>query len=116
MENEDTFEPENGPCAGDCKWVHDGRLICQPGENTCLGANLLTAEESDFHSAELVEATSAINRILANIPERPNFELSVLQFKQGLMLAWVEHGATEIEGGVTAESDPDVIAKCLNLI
>ena len=92
-----------------------GNAGCGPGD-ICKQAKLVEAEESAFHTAELIEATRAINKILADIPEHPNRSLSIVHLKQGTFLAFAEHGGIEIEDGITADSDPDLVVKHFKLI
>lgn len=91
-------------------------LLCIPGDENCKNAELLEAEASAFHTDELIKATKAINEILASIPKSQSCELSFLHLKQGTMLAWVEPGGTPIEGAITGNDDPDVVAKYLKLV
>ncbi len=120
MENRSEIKSCDGIIQPDCEWVHiPGKIkpmVCVPGKGGCKRAEFLKAGESAFHSAELIEATNAINKILANISEHPTASLSVLTLKQGLFLSWVEHGGEESEGGITSDSDPDVVAEHFNLI
>ncbi len=127
MENKDNVRPPTCDSSVEsCKFVGFTRLVddketnfasCLPGAGGCYSpAKLLEAEESEMHTAELIKATNEINKILANIPEHPTCGLSILHLKQGTLLAWVEHGQAEIEGGITSESDPELVAKHFNLI
>lgn len=107
------------PAQSHCKHVNDmtGKLICMASKvPTCLIPALLPAKKSDFHSEEMIEATNSINQILADIPAHPTARLSILKLPQGLMLGWVEHGGAKVEGGITYDSNPDLVAKHYNLI
>lgn len=119
MENELSFgKPTCDPVIESCHFQIDpptGVMTCAPGNASCSAAEFLEASESCFHTIELIEATRAINAILASIPESPSSSLAILHLKQGTMLAMVEHGGKEIEGAITAESDPEVLAKHLKL-
>lgn len=114
-------ESEKPVCSGrdaKCKWVHTpGPLSCVAGDvSTCNMVNILEAEESDFHDSNLVAATAAIKEILANIPPDANGRnLSFLHTNMGQLLAWVEHGGTAAEGGVTADDDDETVATTLKL-
>lgn len=109
-------------CSGrgsQCKWVGSPKihpLICVDGNGSCNVAELLEAEESAFHTAELVKATKEINEILATVSENGNCKLSFIDTGQGIMLALVEHGGTPIEDEISKDSEPDVVAKHLKLI
>ncbi|MEO8074027.1 MAG: hypothetical protein ABI686_12385, partial [Acidobacteriota bacterium] len=97
MENEKVSEPVCDGKGSQCKWIGHPKLhplICVSGSGGCNLAKLLEAEESDFHTAELVKATKAINEILATVSENGNCKLSFIDSGQGIMLAWVEHGGT----------------------
>ncbi len=127
MKNKNTFSaPICDPAINDCHFVGAAKLVndkeikfaaCLKGAGGCFSpAKLLQARESEMHTAELIKATNAINKILANIPEHPTCGLTILHLKQGTLLAWVEHGGTEIKDGITADSDPALVAEHFNLI
>lgn len=117
------YQNDDLVCGGrgsSCKWVNNSPihpLICVEGSPaTCNIVNLLEAEESDFHDSNLIEATAAIKEILAKIPPDPNGRnLSFVQTNMGTLLAWVEHGGDQIEGGVTAEDTDETVAAALKL-
>lgn len=115
--NNDDF----GVCSGrdsNCEWVHNpGPLACESSNvSTCNVVNILEAEESDFHDSNLIAATAAIKQILANIPPDENGRnLSFLHTNMGQLLAWVNHGAEPVEGGVRANDDDDTVAAALKL-
>lgn len=119
MENENVAEIECSGRKSHCKWVGHPKvhpLICVSGSGGCNLAVLLKAEESDFHTAELVNATKEINEILESITENGNCKLSFIDTGQGIMLAWVEHGGTPSGDEISKDSDPEVVAKHLKLI
>lgn len=115
MENQELSG--NNPCKLDCDYQIMGTMLsCVTGTPTCNLAEFIEAEESEFHDANLIKATWAIKAILAAIPEDQNGRnLSLLNTKKGLLLAWVEHGGTPIKGAVTSDSDIDSIASALKL-
>jgi hypothetical protein len=110
---------ENRPCGrgGDCMFqIMGDTLSCSSGDPTCSLASLLEAEESTFHDAVLIQATTEINSILASIPEDENGRnLSFLHTDMGIFLAWVEHGGTPVEDALTADSDAEELAAALKL-
>ena len=118
MENDNGVPVCGGRKGSSCKWVHNpGPLSCIEGDPaTCNVVNILEAEESDFHDSSLVAATAAIKEILANIPADPNGRnLSFVTTNMGTLLAWVNHGGDEVEGGVTADDDDKTVAAALKL-
>jgi hypothetical protein len=85
----------------------DGTPIfgCANGGSDCLMCKVLEVEVSDFHDKHLQKATQKIKKILADIPPDPKKrELSLIRTKKGLVLAWLDHGAS-ISG------DADVITQ-----
>jgi hypothetical protein len=90
---------------------------CKPDlTNDCGMAMLLEAEETIFHDIQLIKATSQINEILKLIPpDSSGRNLSFLNTKMGIFLAWVEHGGEAIEGAVTSDSDNKTLAAALKL-
>ena len=94
----------------------DGWVSCEPGTNTCGIAELLEAETSGFHDANLAEATRKINEILGSIPPDPEGrKLSLLHTNFGSLLAWVEHGGAVSDPGIRPDADNATIAKALRL-
>jgi hypothetical protein len=107
-------------CSGrqSCKWqATPGELSCVSSPTgTCNVANILEADESDFHDSHLVKASCEIKEILASIPPDPNGRsLSFIHTNMGTLLAWVEHGGTPIEGAVSSEHDDSTVAAALKL-
>jgi hypothetical protein len=106
------------PCrAGNCgHQILDDKVGCATGPGDCRPVSLLEAEESGFHDASLIAATSAIKDVLANIPPDANGRtLSFLNTRMGTLLAWVEHGHDAWEGAVTGADDDATIAAALKL-
>ena len=110
-------------CVGTlCDWQAEtaqGRrltiLSCEDGFGGCGKAELLDADESDFHDQSLIEATRKIKRILAGIPkDSRGRKLSFCQTKMGTLLAWVQHGGMA-SGRVTAKDSDAKVAKALKL-
>jgi hypothetical protein len=90
---------------------------CTSGDGSCLVAEFLFAEESDFFPAELKEATERIREAIANVPDPGDGRrLSILNTPFGVVLAWVEHDVQPTEPPVTFASDPAEIIEALGLI
>ena len=99
-----------------CSWnAVDGDVGCSSGNNSCLIAKVLTADESDFFTAELKDATDQIQKILTNIRSRRGRKLAFLQTPFGVLLAWVRHDIKVSDDAVTSESSPKEIKKALGL-
>lgn len=81
--------------------------------NDCTVTGLWQADRSDFHDADLQNATKQINKILARI-ERDNRDGSrhprLIKFQNRLMLVWVQRGHL-----VTSQDDDAEIAKALRI-
>jgi hypothetical protein len=110
---------ENNPCKSGCDFQVDdlGSASCVSGGDTCMVAGLLEAEESDLHDITLIQATQSINEILSGIPaDSEGRNLSFLKTNMGVLLAWVAHGETAIEGAVTASDDDETVSDALKLI
>lgn len=111
---------KGGPaaCTGRaCDWVNGGKSgqECVDGSGGCTNAHLCEAEESDFHTQELQEATRKINRILSRIAPDPNGRtLSFCEVTEGQFLAWVKHGGGPKKGVTRRDSDAK-IARALKL-
>jgi hypothetical protein len=115
---------QNGPkeCVGpQCEWQAQtvkGRMVmdCVDGSGGCGKAELLDADESDFHDKALIEATRKIKRILAGIPkDSRGRKLSFCQTNMGTLLAWVQHGGKASGRSVTARDSDAKVAKALKL-
>jgi hypothetical protein len=115
---------QNGPgaCKGaDCEWqntVQGGTPVmsCENGNGGCGIAELLDADESDFHDQSLIEATRKIKRILAGIPkDSRGRKLSFCQTNMGTLLAWVQHGGKASGRRVTARDSDAKVTKALKL-
>lgn len=96
-------------------WVGDDSVICQDGTGGCMDAKFITAEESAYHDKQLIEATHAIQNILAGLNAPNGLSLSVLDTGSGLLFAWVRHGKKATDGAVTSDDDSETIAKALQL-
>src|SRR4051794_12986448 len=79
---------------------------CSSGNDSCLMAEFLTANESDFHTAELKEATDEIRKIIAGIRKERGRKLALLSTPFGVLLAWVRHDIKIPAGAITKESSP----------
>lgn len=101
----------------DCYWTFARTMGCAIGQPaTCKSIpKFLEAEPSDFHDEALVKATRKINEILAEVSSERGAP-SLLLTRQGVLLAWVNHGAEHSPDDVTADSDDETVAKALRLI
>ena len=102
-----------------CGWnAFSNSVGCSSGDGSCPIAEFLTAEESDFHTAELIEATQQIRSILSKVPKRKdNQKLGLVTTPFGVLLAWVQHDLTQVpEGSVTINSPDEEIIKALGII
>lgn len=71
----------------------DGGLGCQSDDGSCWTAMMCEAEITDFHDAELYDATARIQDILNEFSDRKDGKkLSFVHTEEGTMLAWVHHG------------------------
>lgn len=125
MPNEERQRPcSPGQCC--CFTVRSHKIVCSACASgcDCSAAQLLDADKSAFHTDEIAEATQAINKILSEIPnDSEGRNLSFIQTKMGIMLAWVEHEDESLrdankdddEIAVTSADDNDTIAKALHL-
>ena len=106
-----------GICVGkSCGWnSFSSRLSCTSGDGSCLDAELVIADESSFHTAELVKATHEIREILTKIKHRHEHKLSFLNTPFGLMLAWVRHDIETPDDAITIESSSAEIAEALGV-
>ena len=116
MENENS---ELGPMCrgGDCGFqVADGRFGCSQDGTGCRPVDLLEAEPSAFYDNYMLEATRAINDILAKIPADPDGRvISFIDTNMGTLLAWVDHSGIILENAVTQDDDDATIAAALGL-
>lgn len=93
-----------------------GDLGCTAG-SSCFHAQLLEADESNFHDATLAKATSKINDILSSIPnDDKGRQLSFLHTSCGTMLAWVRHDIDVPANSVCADSPRQELISSLGLI
>lgn len=94
----------------------DGELGCTNGDNYFY-AGMLRAKESNFHDADLVDATQKINEILAPLEKKAgDRKLSFLHTPFGTMLAWVRHDLEVPKDAVNRDSPKEDHAKALGLI
>jgi hypothetical protein len=81
--------------------------------NDCTVVGLWQADRSDFHDAELQNATEEINEILDRV-ERDNEDssrhLGFINFQGQLMLVWSHHGEV-----ISSADDDRHIAKALKI-
>ena len=99
-----------------CGWnAINGDVGCSSGNDSCLIAELVTASESNFFTAELKDATDQIQEILANIQPKRGRKLAFLKTPFGILLAWVRHDMRIPVGAVNSESSPQEIKKALGL-
>ncbi|HRH45277.1 MAG TPA: hypothetical protein PKY82_26800 [Pyrinomonadaceae bacterium] len=116
------METETGCVDGTCGYGICGDEVgCSNQGDLCSLANLLEAEESEFHDSQLIEATQAIKEILAKIPpDKRGRQLSFINAKPGLLLAWVDHSGAAFRNAktkeiITHDSHKDKIAAALKL-
>ncbi|HEY6805705.1 MAG TPA: hypothetical protein VI306_19150 [Pyrinomonadaceae bacterium] len=110
----------NGDCDGfrcDWTWSKSG-FGCDSGEGGCFAPIFSEAELSDFHTADLEEATKKIKRIIAKIPKDPQGrKLSLCYTNMGFLLAWTTpHGSRKVvKTGVTRRDSNAKVARALKL-
>ena len=106
-------------CEGfDCDWAWTrSGFNCTGGGGGCEIANLVQAEETYFHPAELEEATKKINRILSKIgPDPKGRKLSFAHTHLCVLLAWCSHtGKPRAKSAVTRHDNPDKVVRALKL-
>jgi len=96
--------------------LHGPEMLCYPSKaNKCtVHTKFWEPEEArPFHDETLMEATKAINRLLASAAERrpdPEWELCFIEFQNRPFLAW-----SKPEGGLTSDDDPAAVAHALGL-
>lgn len=99
-----------------CGWNAFSKTIgCSSGDGSCLIAEFVPADESDFHTAELVKATEAIRDVLSGIKPKKDRKLAFVNTPFGILLAWVEHDISVPQGSVNIKSSDDDIAKALGI-
>lgn len=107
------------PCGGEkCSYnlnLISDQVNCDVGTGSCFDAKLLSADVSPFHGKDLEDATASINAILAKVPEKKGFELSLLNTNMGLLLAWVSHEGTTSPDDITSRNTDDEIAKAFRI-
>jgi len=104
-------------CIGkSCGWNAFSRDVgCSSGNGSCLLAEVLTADESDFYTADLKEASEQIQKILSNIKRRRGRKLAFLGTPFGVLLAWVRHDVNVPDTATTSDSSLKEIKKALGL-
>lgn len=100
---------------------YGNQVFCCAGRpNTCNNLRLLKAEESEFHDEAVIEATSRINAILAELkPRAPeNHHLALLDTSLGLCLVWAKRieRPDDLSGFVRATSTEREITRALRLV
>jgi hypothetical protein len=99
-----------------CGWNAFSRDVgCSSGNSSCLLAEVLVADESEFHTADLQEASAEIREILSKIKRRRGRKLAFLGTPFGVLLAWVRHDIKVPDDAITSESSPKEIKKALGL-
>jgi hypothetical protein len=99
-----------------CGWnSFSGTIGCSSGDNSCLTAEFLTANQSDFYTAELLEATVQIQNILGKIKRPRGRKLALLNTPFGVLLAWANHDVDVPAKSVDIHSSPTKIIKALGL-
>ncbi len=112
------MENDSNACLeGGCAWgLWEDEFGCGHGSGGCALANFLECEESNFHDANLVKATTAIRAILSLIPPDPRGRnLSLVQTNLGVVLAWVDHSNEPRTGGITKDSDNETVISALKI-
>ena len=105
-------------CVGrTCGWNSFLKTVgCSSGDGSCAVAKFLPADESEFHTAELCDATAHINGILSKInPDKDGRELGLVITPFGVLLAWVRHDIEIPKGSVTINSSDEEIIDALGL-
>jgi hypothetical protein len=114
MQNSEVHSDCRGGNCGFGIWGDD--LNCGGPGRDCGLAEFLECEESNFHDANLVKATTAIRAVLSLIPpDQDGRNLSLIQTSIGVVLAWVNHTDAVIEGAITQDSDADEILTALKV-
>lgn len=106
-----------------CKWVKvNKKITCVGGYPTFCSPHIpfLDAESSDFHDADLIEATKKINQavtdILSELPQEEGRVTAFIRTRTGILLVW-KHDDVEVSSdAVTPDSDDETIARALKLI
>jgi hypothetical protein len=99
-----------------CGWnSFSGRVGCSSGDGSCLIAEFVPATESEFHTAELIEATNEIRNVMSKIKRKSGKKLGLLNTPFGLLLAWVDHDLDVPGKAVDIRSSPEKIKKALGL-
>ena len=99
-----------------CGWnSFAGTIGCSSGDNSCLTAEFLTANLSDFYTAELLDATVEIQNILGKIKRPRGRKLALLNTPFGVLLAWANHDVDVPARSVDIHSSPTKIIKALGL-
>lgn len=104
-------------CVGkSCGWNSFSKTIgCSSGDGSCLTAEFLTADESEFHTTDLMEATTQIRNALSSVKRRDDRKLALINTPFGVLLAWVQHDIDVPTGSINIESPPEEIIKALGL-
>ena len=91
---------------------------CVDGGVDCINCIIAEADISDVHDKHLQKATTKIKKILSDIPPHAKgWKLSFIRTKYGVLLAWLDHGATVPDGAevLTQESDEKAFLKMLKI-
>lgn len=99
-----------------CGWnSFAGRIGCSSGDNSCLAAEFLVADPSDFYTAELHDATLQIRDILGKIKRPRGRKLALLNTPFGVLLAWADHDVDVPARSVDIHSPHTKIIRSLGL-
>jgi hypothetical protein len=91
----------------DWSWTKSG-ISCNSGEGGCFNPIFCEAELSDFHTAELEEATKKIKRIIAQIPKDPRGrKLSLCLTHRGFLLTWTTRGKGRVAKTAVTRHESD---------
>ena len=99
-----------------CGWnSFSGMIGCSSGDNSCLAAEFLVANPSDFYTAELLDATIQIQNILGKIKRPRGRKLALLNTPFGVLLAWANHDVGVPAKSVDIHSPHTKIIRALGL-
>lgn len=108
------MELESGCKNGICSYAAEGGdAECVSGDGSCRSAYLIEGVESTHHTKKLKHATRAINSMLKSIKPgpSPNHKLSFLRTPRGVVLGWVNHGASETPQGWARPDEERVLSE-----
>jgi hypothetical protein len=92
-------------------------ISCGDGNGTCARAQFLDAQESNFYTRALQDASRRMQAILDEIGSDANGrELCFLNAKNGVLLAWAVEEEVVPTSGITAENSFEEISAALGLV